>query len=172
MVGWHHQLNGHDFEQTPGGSEGQGSLGCWVHGVAKSWTQLSDWTALIQQHCHQYSNLQTSEIKTTKIEIRFECVTNFQYPSHLWKVILFLSPLSTSLNFKEHLVGCGQFWDSHGAESGDYWEMDRIRKTKERGKRTNGKHRIDPEQEEFWVNKWKQELMWLWRINWNWVDFR
>ena len=26
MVGWHHQLNGHEFEQTPGNSEGQGSL--------------------------------------------------------------------------------------------------------------------------------------------------
>ena len=28
MVGWHHQLNGHGFEQTPGDSEGQGSLVC------------------------------------------------------------------------------------------------------------------------------------------------
>ena len=26
MVGGHHQLNGHEFEQTPGDSEGQGSL--------------------------------------------------------------------------------------------------------------------------------------------------
>ena len=26
MVGWHHQLNGHEFEQTPGGGEGRGSL--------------------------------------------------------------------------------------------------------------------------------------------------
>ena len=26
MVGWHHRLNGHEFEQTPGDSEGQGSL--------------------------------------------------------------------------------------------------------------------------------------------------
>ena len=25
MVGWHHQLNGREFEQTPGDSEGQGS---------------------------------------------------------------------------------------------------------------------------------------------------
>ena len=25
-IGWHHQLNGHDFEQTLGDSEGQGSL--------------------------------------------------------------------------------------------------------------------------------------------------
>ena len=28
MVGWHHQLNGHEFGQTPGDSEGQGSLMC------------------------------------------------------------------------------------------------------------------------------------------------
>ena len=28
MVGWHHQLNGHEFEQTPGDSEGQGYLAC------------------------------------------------------------------------------------------------------------------------------------------------
>ena len=28
IVGWHHQLNGHEFEQTPGDSEGQGSLTC------------------------------------------------------------------------------------------------------------------------------------------------
>ena len=27
IVGWHHQLNGHEFEQTLGDSEGQGSLG-------------------------------------------------------------------------------------------------------------------------------------------------
>ena len=26
MVGWHHQLNGHEFEQAPGGGERQGSL--------------------------------------------------------------------------------------------------------------------------------------------------
>ena len=26
MVGWHHQLNGHEFEQTSGDSERQGSL--------------------------------------------------------------------------------------------------------------------------------------------------
>ena len=26
MVGWHHRLNGHEFEQVPGDDEGQGSL--------------------------------------------------------------------------------------------------------------------------------------------------
>ena len=29
MVGWHHQLNGHEFEQTPRDGKGQGSLVCW-----------------------------------------------------------------------------------------------------------------------------------------------
>ena len=28
MVGWHHRPNGREFEQTPGDSEGQGSLVC------------------------------------------------------------------------------------------------------------------------------------------------
>ena len=29
MVGWHHRLNGHEFEQAPGDGEGQGSLACY-----------------------------------------------------------------------------------------------------------------------------------------------
>ena len=36
MVGWYHQLNGHEFEQILGDSEGQGSLVCcspWGHRV-------------------------------------------------------------------------------------------------------------------------------------------
>ena len=28
MVGWHHELDGHEFEQVPGVGEGQGSLAC------------------------------------------------------------------------------------------------------------------------------------------------
>ena len=28
MIGWHHQLNGHEFDQTPEDTEGQGSLAC------------------------------------------------------------------------------------------------------------------------------------------------
>ena len=28
MVGWHHRLGGHEFEQAPGDGEGQGSLAC------------------------------------------------------------------------------------------------------------------------------------------------
>ena len=42
MVGWHHQLDEHEFEQAPGDGEGQGSLAATVHGVAKSQTRLSN----------------------------------------------------------------------------------------------------------------------------------
>ena len=34
MVGWHHRLNGHESEETPGVGDGQGSLACcslWAH---------------------------------------------------------------------------------------------------------------------------------------------
>ena len=36
MVGWHHRLNGHEFEQAPGVGDGQGSLACcspWGHKI-------------------------------------------------------------------------------------------------------------------------------------------
>ena len=36
------RLNGHEFEQTPGGREGQRSLAYCSHGVADSWTRLND----------------------------------------------------------------------------------------------------------------------------------
>ena len=35
MVGWHHQLNGHEFEQTLGDSERQEAWHAEVHGVAE-----------------------------------------------------------------------------------------------------------------------------------------
>ena len=44
MFGWHHQLNGYEFEQTPGDSEGQGSLGCyssWGHKELNTTEQLN-----------------------------------------------------------------------------------------------------------------------------------
>ena len=42
MVGWHHQLHGHEFEQAPGDGEEQGSLRAAAREIAKSRTGLSD----------------------------------------------------------------------------------------------------------------------------------
>ena len=44
IVGWHHRLNGHEFEKTLGDCEGQRSLVCAVCVVTKGQIWLSDWT--------------------------------------------------------------------------------------------------------------------------------
>ena len=44
MVGWHHRLSKHEFEQTPGHGEGQGSLACcspWGHEESDTTEQLN-----------------------------------------------------------------------------------------------------------------------------------
>ena len=42
MIGWHHRLNGHEFEQTLEDGEGEGSLACCSPWVAKSRARLSN----------------------------------------------------------------------------------------------------------------------------------
>ena len=45
MVGCHHQLNGHEFEQAPGAGDGQGSLACcrpWGHRELDKTEQLNN----------------------------------------------------------------------------------------------------------------------------------
>ena len=45
MVGWRHWFKGHEFEQTPGDREGQGSLACcspWGHRVRPDWVTEQD----------------------------------------------------------------------------------------------------------------------------------
>ena len=50
MASWHHQLNGHEFEQTLGDNKGQGSLACcspWCRRVGHNWAT--------EQHKYLYS---------------------------------------------------------------------------------------------------------------------
>ena len=46
MFGWHHWLNGHEFEQALGSGDGLGSLACCSHAVTMRWTRLTElnWT--------------------------------------------------------------------------------------------------------------------------------
>jgi len=58
MVGWHHWLDGHEFEQAPGVGDGQGGLACcspWGHKVSDTIKWLN-WTELFmgfsrQEYC-------------------------------------------------------------------------------------------------------------------------
>ena len=55
MVGWHHQLEGHEFEQAPGLGDGQGRLACCSPWGCKeldtteqlNWTEIWWWTLLM-----------------------------------------------------------------------------------------------------------------------------
>ena len=50
MVRWHHRLNGHEFEQSLGDSEGQGSLVCyspWVHKESETTDQLNNFYHIV-----------------------------------------------------------------------------------------------------------------------------
>ena len=47
MVGWHHQLDGHEFEQAPGAGDRQGGLACCSprgHRVRHDWVTKLNWT--------------------------------------------------------------------------------------------------------------------------------
>ena len=46
MVGWHHQLDGHEFEQASGDGEGQGSLA-----VTWSYKESDTTECLNNSHC-------------------------------------------------------------------------------------------------------------------------
>ena len=49
MVGWHHQLDGHEFEQAPGVSDRHGNLVCfspWGRRVRHNWMIEINWTEL------------------------------------------------------------------------------------------------------------------------------
>ena len=66
MAGWHHQLDGHEFEWTPGVGDGQGGLACcdsWGHKESDT-TERLNWTE------PQFSTL-NSYLKIAWILIKF-----------------------------------------------------------------------------------------------------
>ena len=65
MVGWCHQLNGHEFDQAPGDGEGQGNLACCHPWQSQSQTWPSDWTPTKPFH----QELWPRETRDTWIEI-------------------------------------------------------------------------------------------------------
>ena len=64
MIGWHHRLNGHEFEQIPEDSEGQGRLVCCSPGGYK----LSDMTVRLNNSSNQ-ADLSTPLTSTNNTKV-------------------------------------------------------------------------------------------------------
>ena len=64
MVGWHHRLNGHEFEQAPGVGDGQGGLVCHSPWGRKEldMTEWLNWTDTFKVSVYQLISLSASQI--------------------------------------------------------------------------------------------------------------
>ena len=70
MIGWHHQLNGQEFEQTLGDSEGQGSLVCcspWGRKESDTTERLNNYNKGRREGLYQLTHFQiiASDAKAT-----------------------------------------------------------------------------------------------------------
>ena len=103
MVGWHHRLNGHEFEQTLGDSEGQESLAC-----------CSPWGRKESDMTEQLNNSIRPSVFTHPIKLPLlfllcrqvrsywstleQCLTYFNKTSLLLLLMLFVSPNKKKLS--------------------------------------------------------------------------
>ena len=80
MVGWHHWLDGHEFEQALGIGDGQGSLACWSSWGHKEldMTEQLNWTEL------KPGSLHIKSTKKGKQKAWPEAVSSLPFPFHLY----------------------------------------------------------------------------------------
>ena len=102
MVGWHHWLNGHEFEETPGDSEGPGSLACcspWVY--KESW--LSDWTTATTVYSFN-KHLLINSVYSWECEstLEFMVIVFCGICSSCFYLNLFCSPSGSPWKMKNH----------------------------------------------------------------------
>ena len=92
MVGWHHQLNGHEFEQTLGDSEGQGSLACcspWGHKESDMTEQLNN-NKSCQRRCLESLQMRAAWSHGDKFSV--SAGRSQQLHTHLWTKTLLMQP--------------------------------------------------------------------------------
>ena len=72
MVGWHHQLNGHEFEEAPGVGDGQGDLVCcspWGHKESDT-TEWLNWSLFYHK-----DNLDSTNFSLIQNYKKIQCIT-------------------------------------------------------------------------------------------------
>ena len=113
MVGWHHQLSGHEFEQAPGDGEGQGSLACCSPGGCKEADTTEHWTVTttkqrrrrVDAECshRKCSGLFTSDIYWMCTECRY-CAWSCRYSTCLPSRRCAFDPCVGKIPLEEEMV--------------------------------------------------------------------
>ena len=87
MVGWHHWLDGHEFEWTLGVGDGQGGLAC-CDSWGRTESDMTEWLNWIET-CHiffsfYFLSIQHSAQRTFHTHIFYTCLVNSGLFSHTW----------------------------------------------------------------------------------------
>ena len=92
MVGWHHRLNGHEFEQAPGVGDGQGSLVCcspWGCKVLDT-TEWLNWTEIVVRRpglcAFTAKGAGSIRSQRTKILQAFQGMAKLKKKKKLWRL--------------------------------------------------------------------------------------
>ena len=96
MVGWHHQLNGHEFEQALRNGEGQGSLACcspWGHKEPDTTERLNN---------KKYSNKEDVSSTTTEVRVGIRNEIGCQAPYQFLKILKHFCFFSSSISDPGH----------------------------------------------------------------------
>ena len=67
MVGWHHWLNGHEFEQVLGAGDGQGRLACSIPWGCKE-SDMTEWLNWLKVFENGFTVYNTCGIDVKKLE--------------------------------------------------------------------------------------------------------
>ena len=98
MVGWHHRLNGHEFEQAPGVCDGQGGLGCcspWGHKESDmtvtepNWRKDPNWSlpdprGSVTERCFLRLEWRLQVIQSNSFIVAAPPGTQKQHRSNIW----------------------------------------------------------------------------------------
>ena len=107
MVGWHHRLNGYEFEQTPGDTERQGSLVCYSPWNPKE-SKMTEWLNN-NKHTHQSSFLVSFEHPLTPPTLQYWHLIGQCWMNSSWDQLL-LKLVKTFCFFLE----CKAIWGKQG----------------------------------------------------------
>ena len=98
MVGWHYQLDGHEFEQGPGVGDGQGGLACCSPWGLKEWdaTEQLNWTICILSHNGKIENSYylCKPWKILNVMLFWQC---FKFESHFFLIRIFIKTLNLGI---------------------------------------------------------------------------